>query len=508
MEQVDRDTIQRNIVMLSTMVDLEALYRELIHRGVIDQLFLDRIKTTYRVPQEQAQEFFMSYTKRGPSAFQVLVESLERSGHISEARTLSSNNVNSYNANVFISHPVVSSTTGEVSSTVNRSENGTNGYFPQGSSSSSNSPTSSTSIPNSPLMRHHMSRVEPLSGSNSPTSSCSSSSTDQLRSSLNTCTISEQPPLVIRVRHAEQYNVGIHHAYSMMSRPRGFALIVNNIEFLGDPQSRRDGAEKDSVHLQQLLEQLGFQVLVRHNVRKQELIHHETGIIKRFLDQFRSVNVDAAIVAIMSHGKEGHIRSVDPESSRNSSQNYWHFYDEILKHFNNRYCPALKGKPKIFIVQACQGERRDRGVRRTQIDGRDLSTEESTVSSSFGEWVPTMPPDNIPETEDMIVCYSTVPGFVSNRDIEHGTWYIRTLCKIFMECAWNTDVIKLLQRVGWEMRGISSEFGTKQMSSFHVLGLHHDLYFNPGLFENTLNGRRRSSADGERFPIANNTAVP
>lgn len=44
MDQVDRDTIQRNIVRLSSLVDLEVLHRELIQRGVIDHLFIERIK--------------------------------------------------------------------------------------------------------------------------------------------------------------------------------------------------------------------------------------------------------------------------------------------------------------------------------------------------------------------------------------------------------------------------------------------------------------------------------
>lgn len=50
-------------------------------------------------------------------------------------------------------------------------------------------------------------------------------------------------------------------------------------------------------------------------------------------------------------------------------------------------------------------------------------------------------------------------------------------------------VIILLLQVGWEMRTLTSEYGSKQMSSFHVLGFHFDLYFNPGLFadEHVLN---------------------
>lgn len=114
----------------------------------------------------------------------------------------------------------------------------------------------------------------------------------------------DQPSLTIRVKNAEQYNMGqLMSTYTMMSRPKGYALIINNIEFLGDYAAKRDGADKDTSHLHQLLEQLGFDVMIRRNVKKQDLIHPETGIIKRFLDQFRTNNVDACVVAIMSHGK-------------------------------------------------------------------------------------------------------------------------------------------------------------------------------------------------------------
>ena len=34
----------------------------------------------------------------------------------------------------------------------------------------------------------------------------------------------------------------------------------------------------------------------------------------------------------------------------------------VLRRFNNEGCPALKGKPKFFILQACRGDDADFGT--------------------------------------------------------------------------------------------------------------------------------------------------
>jgi caspase-like apoptosis-related cysteine protease len=83
------------------------------------------------------------------------------------------------------------------------------------------------------------------------------------------------------------------------------------------------------------------------------------------------------------------------------------------------------------IVLVSRGDARDYGVRMTsghiQADG----------SSSV--LLRTM--------SDILIGYSTLPGFVSNRDKYLGTWYIQAICEVFMEHACDTDIEDMLKMV-------------------------------------------------------------
>ena len=48
---------------------------------------------------------------------------------------------------------------------------------------------------------------------------------------------------------------------------------------------------------------------------------------------------------------------------------------------------------------------------------------------------------------DVLIGYSTLPGFTSNRDVYLGTWYIQAVCEVFMEHACDTDVEDMLKMV-------------------------------------------------------------
>ena len=60
---------------------------------------------------------------------------------------------------------------------------------------------------------------------------------------------------------------------------------------------------------------------------------------------------DSTIVALMSHGKEG---NQSEGTLIYTSDGRFVPSEEILSRFNNKCCPLLKGKPKIFLFQFCR----------------------------------------------------------------------------------------------------------------------------------------------------------
>lgn len=60
--------------------------------------------------------------------------------------------------------------------------------------------------------------------------------------------------------------------------------------------------------------------------------------------------------------------------------------------------------------------------------------------------------------EDMLIVYSTIPGFVSYRDEYNGTWFIQILCEVFMNYAHKVHVRELFDMVS--IKNIENNFSS------------------------------------------------
>lgn len=95
---------------------------------------------------------------------------------------------------------------------------------------------------------------------------------------------------------------------------------------------------------------------------------------------------DCLLISILSHGELGYIYAKD---THYKLENIWGY-------FTAPRCPSLAGKPKLFFIQACQGDRLDGGITlsRTETDSSD------NQSMAY----------KIPIHADFLIAYSTIPG--------------------------------------------------------------------------------------------------
>ena len=135
----------------------------------------------------------------------------------------------------------------------------------------------------------------------------------------------------------------------------------------------------------------------------------------------------------------------------------------LFRRFNNIFCPDLKGKPKFFIVQACRGEAQDFGLEQLSSPSvqfystKDETDAKKIPATKFEDGMQSMRRRSKTFSEfsrkkelsweDMVIAFSTLPGYVSNRDTMKGTWFVESLCRIFSKHSHNTPLRDMLDMV-------------------------------------------------------------
>ena len=246
------------------------------------------------------------------------------------------------------------------------------------------------------------------------------------------------------------------YIYQMKSKPHGICIIINNENFKTLLKSR-SGTNKDAHNLQNLFNYLGF-VTQCHNNKT----HIEMRQILNDVASMDHSKYDCLMVAILTHGDYGDLLY------GTSGQGI--MIQEVIETFSGRRCPALIGKPKIFIIQACRGTRHNQVVwlNDTNDDECDMTDSHPTVH---------------PNISDYLVAHSTIPGHVSFRNNKIGSIFISTLVEIFKRCAAYEDIITMLERVTNEVTKYKPQGDglqdSRQSPEVHSC-LRGKLYFNPG----------------------------
>lgn len=188
--------------------------------------------------------------------------------------------------------------------------------------------------------------------------------------------------------------------YRMDRKHRGLCVIINNYYFEG--LDEREGTHTDAEYLKRVFQWLGFTVHMYHDVTRKAM----QKILRDQKSHPRHTDGDCFVFCILTHGDLGGVYTSDKV--------FMPFRD-ITSHFTAQQCQGLAHKPKLFFIQACQGE----AVHPSAPIQADALNPECVAPSLQG---------SIPDEADFLLGLATVPGYVSFRHKEEGSWYIQSLC--------------------------------------------------------------------------------
>ncbi|KAI8521058.1 Caspase-7 [Branchiostoma belcheri] len=249
----------------------------------------------------------------------------------------------------------------------------------------------------------------------------------------------------------------LSHMYNMTHPRRGLAVVINNREFdKKTKQKVRKGTDIDADSLFKQLSGLGFEMQMNDNLKCKEM--------KKVLKEAAAADhsdADCILVALLSHGEEKTVYGTDGMLD----------IADLAAYFNGVNCKSLVGKPKIFIIQACQGSKLMEGV---------------DVPDAVGfhaDDLPTPPQtQTLPAEADFLYYYSTMPGYLSWRNQESGSWTIQSLCAVLKEHGKSgMEIMQILTRVAtqFESRTRDETMDSKKQIPCIMSMLTKELYFTP-----------------------------
>ncbi|KAJ8018276.1 Caspase-8 [Holothuria leucospilota] len=194
--------------------------------------------------------------------------------------------------------------------------------------------------------------------------------------------------------------------YPMDANPKGICLIISNKKFDDKKILERAGTEKDVENLRNTFgEKLNFEVHVEENLTAAEMIK----TLQKWRDHDH-IPYNAFICCLLSHGNRGVVMGTDGKPLQLS---------DVMGYFKGN-CPSLINKPKIFIVQACQGDNWQRFT--------NQKIPKSPTREPVG--IGSIHTPQVPNEVDFVLLLATVPGFKSARNNTKGSWFIMALTKI------------------------------------------------------------------------------
>ncbi|KAK6315436.1 hypothetical protein J4Q44_G00149650 [Coregonus suidteri] len=209
-----------------------------------------------------------------------------------------------------------------------------------------------------------------------------------------------------------------------------------------------------------VFEWLGFETQVEPDCSREQLLSLVAELRSRDHSQ-----MDCLVCCVLSHGLEGGVYGLDGLEVR---------VRELTEPFAGLECSSLRGKPKLFFIQACQGTKEQQPVFiQSDCPGTDGSTTTSSICTDA-----VVPRDSIPSDADFLLGMATVPHFSSFREKSKGTWFIQSLCRNLINLVPSGyDFLSILTKVNDDVSRMSNNLGTRKQMPQPAYSLRKRLVF-------------------------------
>ncbi|XP_068437427.1 caspase-3-like [Clinocottus analis] len=241
------------------------------------------------------------------------------------------------------------------------------------------------------------------------------------------------------------------YRYRMDYPSIGTCLIINNKNFdKSTNMSTRNGTDVDAADAVKTFAQLGYKITVANDQTTYQMMELMSNASKQ--DHSDSASF---VCVLLSHGDEGVIYGTDGFEK----------LDNLTRFFKGDRCQSLVGKPKLFFIQACRG---------TDLDGGSLVETDSVAMQTS---------ERIPVEADFLYAYSTAPGYYSWRNIQNGSWFMRSLCEMLLQFSGQLELMQIMTRVNrkvalhFESNSNTPGFTGKKQIPCIVSMLTKDFYF-------------------------------
>ncbi|KAL8599688.1 hypothetical protein ACOMHN_064134 [Nucella lapillus] len=279
----------------------------------------------------------------------------------------------------------------------------------------------------------------------------------------------------------EQGIAGNGSIYAMHKPTRGIFLLIGNEHFKnarenGVDLDDREGTGKDTMALTALFNELHFSVVTKVNLYAQKMV----AAVKQQAGEV-SPSHNCFVCAVLTHGDHGMIYGTDGKKVA---------LDDLMAAITDN-CSLLLGKPKIFLIQACQGKKKDSGG--GEAGGHGDATSDPSVNKELQEMVERLAGVNIRDDHkvdaasekvstksDIFVAMATVADYVSWRNTNWGTWFVQAIVYIFSRYAHKYEINHLMLRVNKLVSRAETSKGYKQVSCYKT-SMVDEFYFFPGL---------------------------